>query len=193
MRLLCVWCLGVLVDVSWAFSLSPWSPHSCPKAKLIRHPRTRICSAASASEGEGEGEDQACQPSQAIPADELGEAASDARSPSPVAALQIPEGHVQAMKKYTAEESAKVEWANLEFYLALSHKDKRKMAAVWLDDDRSQCIHPATQNLMGYEKVQRWYRGLFANRDPMFRKCKVVPRDVKVNVRGRTAWVSTKP
>jgi len=53
--------------------------------------------------------------------------------------------------------------AQRAFYDAIEALDYERMAALWLDDERVQCIHPGWELLVGRVKVLESWRAIFEN------------------------------
>ncbi|KAG5179100.1 hypothetical protein JKP88DRAFT_201310 [Tribonema minus] len=95
-----------------------------------------------------------------------------------------------AMEQAQREEAVKVVRVNSDFYAALTDKDIDVMARVWQKDDLVQCLHPGSPPVQGYESVMKVFRRMFAARDAKARKFCIAPEQVRVHVRGTSAWVS---
>ena len=54
------------------------------------------------------------------------------------------------------------EQAQAAFYQAFQHADIDAMMAVWADDERIVCVHPAGERLVGVEAVRRSWREIFS-------------------------------
>ncbi|CAM9253190.1 unnamed protein product [Phaeothamnion confervicola] len=94
------------------------------------------------------------------------------------------------MNRLHMDEVSSVLRVNSNFYEAMTDKDAERMAVLWQRSDLVNCIHPGTKPVQGYDLVMKVYRGMFASRDSRFRKSKVVPANVRVNLRGTSAWVT---
>lgn len=79
-----------------------------------------------------------------------------------------------------------VKRANERFYRAFETLDISTMAAVWVQAERAQCIHPGWDLLSGWEAIRRSWEGIFANTDYM----RFVITDVATHVYGSMAWVT---
>ena len=62
---------------------------------------------------------------------------------------------------YTSQKEAAR--ANRSFYEAFERLDFEAMRAVWLDDDRIQCVHPGWGLLAGRAKVFESWKAIFEN------------------------------
>ena len=67
------------------------------------------------------------------------------------------DGHYSAAKQAAR--------ANREFYRAFERLDIEAMRAVWLDDDSIQCVHPASERLVGRERVLGSWAAIFTATD----------------------------
>lgn len=74
---------------------------------------------------------------------------------------------------------------NREFYEAFSTRDVEKMASIWFNDDHVQCVHAGHKPIRGYDNIMAGFRGQFR----AVRQLTVSVDDVRVTVRGSTAWV----
>lgn len=75
--------------------------------------------------------------------------------------------------------------ANQRFYEAFESLDIQKMAAVWRQEDKVQCIHPGWPPLIGWRPVRdSWVR--------IFNHSRSMKFDIshqQITVQGRVAWV----
>jgi ketosteroid isomerase-like protein len=82
-----------------------------------------------------------------------------------------------------AKEAAR---ANREFYRAFERLDLDAMRAVWLDDDSIQCVHPASERLVGRERVLGSWAAIFAATDEIHFEL----ADLALEIAGDFAWAS---
>lgn len=87
------------------------------------------------------------------------------------------------------DDASSVIQANSDFYKAFSNKDVDMMGKVWRNNQHVQCIHPGAKPLVGYESIVDMWKSMFQARDQVFRSLDISPCDVKVSVRGTTAFV----
>lgn len=76
--------------------------------------------------------------------------------------------------------------ANREFYRAFEQLDLDAMRAVWLDDDVIQCVHPASERLIGRERVHGSWEAIFRATDAISFEL----ADLSIEIFGDSAWVS---
>ena len=76
--------------------------------------------------------------------------------------------------------------ANRAFYQALESLDLSKMAAVWLQEDWVQCLHPGWDLIQGWEDIQESWIGIFRSTKRM----RVSVSRPLIRVLGDAAWVS---
>jgi|SRR5690349_12039528 len=82
-----------------------------------------------------------------------------------------------------AKEAAR---ANREFYRAFERLDLAAMRAVWLDDDSIQCVHPASERLVGRERVLGSWAAIFKATDAIHFELE----DLSIEIVGDFAWAS---
>ena len=87
------------------------------------------------------------------------------------------------------DDASAVIQTNSEFYRAFSTKDIELMGKVWRNNQHVQCIHPGAKPLVGYESIVDMWKSMFQARDQVFRSLDISPSDIKVSVRGTTAFV----
>src|SRR5262247_2724851 len=80
----------------------------------------------------------------------------------------------------------KVKRANERFYRAFESLDISKMAVVWIQAERTKCVHPGWGLLSGWEAIRQSWEAIFANTDYM----RFVITDVSVHLYGHVAWVT---
>jgi len=61
--------------------------------------------------------------------------------------------------------------ANREFYAAFQACDADRMTALWLDADRSCCVHPAAPPIHGSQAVADSWRTIFGRRGELQIEC----------------------
>ncbi|MBI5431785.1 MAG: nuclear transport factor 2 family protein [Planctomycetes bacterium] len=76
--------------------------------------------------------------------------------------------------------------ANRDFYRSFERLDLAAMRAVWLDDERIQCIHPGAEALIGPARVHAAWETIF--RSTTWIRFELA--DVAVQVFGELAWVT---
>ena len=76
--------------------------------------------------------------------------------------------------------------ANREFYRAFERLDIEAMRAVWLDDDSIQCVHPASERLVGRERVLGSWAAIFTATDAI----RFELEDLTIESVGDFAWAS---
>ena len=76
--------------------------------------------------------------------------------------------------------------ANRTFYEAFERLDFDAMRALWLDDDRIQCVHPGWGALAGRAKVHDSWRAIFKNTQSIDFELS----DLSVEVVGPLAWAT---
>ena len=76
--------------------------------------------------------------------------------------------------------------ANREFYRAFEHLDIDAMRAVWLDDDSIQCVHPASERLVGRERVLGSWDAIFKATEAIHFEL----QDLTIEIVGDFAWAS---
>jgi ketosteroid isomerase-like protein len=83
---------------------------------------------------------------------------------------------------YTAQKEAAR--ANRRFYEAFERLDFEAMRALWLDDDRIQCVHPGWARLAGRERVHASWRAIFENTTAI----EFELSDLSLEIAGDFAW-----
>jgi ketosteroid isomerase-like protein len=81
---------------------------------------------------------------------------------------------------------AEVEAANLAFYRAFETLDLARMDAVWLHDERAQCVHPGWPLIVGWSAIRQSWEAIFANTTEM----RFTISDARVALGGDLAWVT---
>jgi ketosteroid isomerase-like protein len=76
--------------------------------------------------------------------------------------------------------------ANRAFYEAFERLDPDMMRAVWLDDDRIQCVHPGWALLSGRARVHGSWQTIFENT----KSIEFELSDLQVEVAGPIAWAT---
>jgi len=79
---------------------------------------------------------------------------------------------------------------NSDFYSAFSSKNIELMGNVWHNSPHVQCIHPGAKPLLGYDNIVNMWRNMFQARDKAFKSTAITPSNVKVHVRGTSAFVT---
>jgi ketosteroid isomerase-like protein len=79
-----------------------------------------------------------------------------------------------------------VERANTRFYRAFESLDMVQMAAVWVQAERTTCVHPGWDVLCGWEAVQQSWEAIFASTDYM----RFIISDVAIVLYDQVAWVT---
>mmetsp|Transcript_11134 Transcript_11134/g.15853 ORF Transcript_11134/g.15853 Transcript_11134/m.15853 type:complete len:410 (-) Transcript_11134:107-1336(-) len=79
---------------------------------------------------------------------------------------------------------------NSMFYRTLSDRDMSIMHKIWSNEDSVQCLHPGLPLAQGFEAVMKLFRKMFISRESNKTKMIFTPKDVKVHVRGSSAWIS---
>mmetsp|Transcript_41310 Transcript_41310/g.129927 ORF Transcript_41310/g.129927 Transcript_41310/m.129927 type:complete len:377 (+) Transcript_41310:169-1299(+) len=79
---------------------------------------------------------------------------------------------------------------NSDFYNAFSTKNIELMGTVWHNSPHVQCIHPGAKPLLGYDNIVNMWRNMFQARDKAFKSTAITPSNVKVHVRGTSAFVT---
>lgn len=85
-----------------------------------------------------------------------------------------------------ADARAEVEAANAAFYAAFESADLDAMAALWLDDPETLCVHPGTLPVRGSSAINRSWAMIMANTPYI----QFFLTDVQVNVLGDVASVA---
>jgi ketosteroid isomerase-like protein len=76
--------------------------------------------------------------------------------------------------------------ANRAFYDAFESLDLEAMKAVWLDDDRIQCVHPGWALLSGRARVHESWSAIFENT----KSIEFELSDLQVEIAGPIAWAT---
>lgn len=76
--------------------------------------------------------------------------------------------------------------ANREFYRAFERLDLAAMRALWLDDERIQCIHPGGETIVGPERVHAAWDAIFQS--TTWIRFELV--DATAQIFGELAWVT---
>jgi len=79
---------------------------------------------------------------------------------------------------------------NSDFYKAFSTKNISLMGSVWHNNPHVQCIHPGAKPLVGYHNIVSMWSNMFQARDQVFKATDITPSDVRVHVRGTSAFVT---
>ena len=79
---------------------------------------------------------------------------------------------------------------NSDFYRAFSTKNITLMGTVWHNSPYVQCIHPGAKPLVGYDNIVSMWSNMFQARDQVFKGTDITPSDVRVHVRGTSAFVT---
>jgi len=85
-----------------------------------------------------------------------------------------------------ADDKQEVAQANQEFYRAFESLKIEEMEKVWAKNTDIQCGHPGWRVLRGWGPVMQSWKRIFENTPSM----QFTLSDVKVEVRGDTAWVT---
>jgi len=64
------------------------------------------------------------------------------------------------------------------------------MGTVWHNNPHVQCIHPGAKPLVGYHNIVSMWSNMFQARDQVFKGTDITPSDVRVHVRGTSAFVT---
>jgi len=82
--------------------------------------------------------------------------------------------------------------ANSAFYRAFSDKDLVAMKETWLQNESAEIIQPDDGSpIRGYTKIEEWFTKLFNLEDNLAVRLNTIqPSNVRLNVKGSTAWVS---
>jgi len=86
------------------------------------------------------------------------------------------------------DDEANVLQANAELYASFSKNDIKRMKALWLEAHFVQCIHPMQKRASGYTDVCASWEQLF--KIDRVRKYSISPEDVRMSLRGSTAYVT---
>mmetsp|Transcript_8380 Transcript_8380/g.10765 ORF Transcript_8380/g.10765 Transcript_8380/m.10765 type:complete len:536 (+) Transcript_8380:148-1755(+) len=80
---------------------------------------------------------------------------------------------------------------NTAFYQAFTEKDSDTMSDLWMKSEAVQCIHPSHHTpLVGYKAVCDSWSKMFESDDKSFQKNIMEPNNIKLSVRGTTAWLT---
>ena len=88
------------------------------------------------------------------------------------------------------DDSSAVLKVNSDFYRAFSTKNITLMGTVWHNSPYVQCIHPGAKPLVGYDNIVSMWSNMFQARDQVFKGTDITPSDVRVHVRGTSAFVT---
>ena len=88
------------------------------------------------------------------------------------------------------DDSSAVLKVNSDFYRAFSTKNITLMGTVWHNSPHVQCIHPGAKPLVGYDNIVSMWSNMFQARDQVFKGTDITPSDVRVHVRGTSAFVT---
>lgn len=82
--------------------------------------------------------------------------------------------------------------ANTKFYKAFSEKNLEEMEKIWCASDASavQCIHPSHQPIIGYKHVIESWKSMFNSKDETFQMNTMEPTNLRLSVKGATAWLT---
>lgn len=82
--------------------------------------------------------------------------------------------------------------ANSAFYRAFSDKDLLAMKESWLQNENVELIQPDDGSpIRGYTKVQKYFQDLFNLDDNLAVRLNTIqPTNIRLNVKGTTAWVT---
>lgn len=80
--------------------------------------------------------------------------------------------------------------ANSAFYTAFSEKDYEGMRRLWLSCETVQCVHPSHKPLVGYQNVVESWKSLFDSDVKAFQTNTMEPSNIKLSVKGCTAWLT---
>ena len=82
-----------------------------------------------------------------------------------------------------SDEQAVLE-ASQAFYAAIQSLDTERMERLWLQDERSRCVHPGWDVLEGWEEIRQSWANIFRNTKRM----QVRVSQLSVQVVGDLAW-----
>lgn len=88
------------------------------------------------------------------------------------------------------DDTSSVLRVNSDFYRAFSTKNISLMGTVWHNSPHVQCIHPGAKPLVGYDNIVSMWSNMFQARDQVFKGTDITPSDVRVHVRGTSAFVT---
>eukprot|EP00802_Teleaulax_amphioxeia_P010541 Tamp_10569.p1 GENE.Tamp_10569~~Tamp_10569.p1 ORF type:complete len:460 (+),score=141.09 Tamp_10569:183-1562(+) len=88
------------------------------------------------------------------------------------------------------DDTSSVLRVNSDFYRAFSTKNISLMGTVWHKSPHVQCIHPGAKPLVGYDNIVSMWSNMFQARDQVFKGTDITPSDVRVHVRGTSAFVT---
>jgi ketosteroid isomerase-like protein len=86
----------------------------------------------------------------------------------------------------TSGDVAEVEAANLGFYRAFETLDLARMDAVWVHEERAQCVHPGWPLIVGWAAIRQSWETIFANTTEM----RFTIADARVAGGSDLAWVT---
>jgi ketosteroid isomerase-like protein len=75
--------------------------------------------------------------------------------------------------------------ANERFYMAMTTADIDEMGEVWVEDERSVCIHPGREALIGYEAIRESWALIFSAENSM----SIAASNERITLSGDVAWV----
>jgi len=101
----------------------------------------------------------------------------------------------QLLDRLHIDDCGNVLQINSAFYQAFTEKNFEKMKVLWLDNDTVQCMHPANPPVAGYLTVLETWKQMFKAAenefDPTgFRINTVKPTNIRLSVKGATAWIT---
>jgi len=71
------------------------------------------------------------------------------------------------LQQLSIDSEAAVLCANQEFYAAFEAGDAERMASLWLENDRSCCVHPGSLPIHGYEAIKDSWANILGNQGGM--------------------------
>jgi uncharacterized protein (TIGR02246 family) len=75
--------------------------------------------------------------------------------------------------------------ANNRFYMAMNALDIEEMDEVWMDDERSICVHPGREAIVGYERIRESWVAIFSSSDSI----SIAAGQERVQLSNDVAWV----
>jgi len=93
------------------------------------------------------------------------------------------------LRKLHVDDSSSVLRANSDFYKAFTSKNITLMKGVWQDSDTVQCVQPGSRPVVGYKNVLEMWSNMFTSKDHAFSTTQIKPSNVRVHVRGTSAFV----
>lgn len=79
---------------------------------------------------------------------------------------------------------------NSAFYRAFTEKDGDAMAKLWMECETVQCIHPSHSPQIGYKQVMASWKTMFDSQDKTFQSNIMEPSNIKLSLKGATAWLT---